>query len=340
MKSKFTYVVLFLQILLFPLLAQTVINYPAQVMQDGDVISLRRLDTISPGNAGDNQIWDYSNAKMGDNYVIKCKQTETTDNTVKSFACNENGERTSFYTISPSKKLYNGFTSSTSKVIFDEPIEDMSYPFYYNSEIDGVMKGTYTKNGENSTIDGTYKIVADAWGTLLLPNGKTLKNVLRVKTYEEYNQYAETTYHIIANKYAFYSSDSSYPVLQIKDGDITCDCGCNRREYNAFFNESVTSTLNNNINNKNNSGSPKFTYEVFPNPFQTEFKLNYSIQASAKINITILDLSGKQIQVLLNSTQEQGTYSIIANLDGPHGAVFILKMEVNDVVYSEKIIKK
>lgn len=335
--------IFFLQISFLSLFGQNsaLISYSSHAMHEGDVVVLRELDTISVGTAGINKIWDFSKVNTNDIQVIKynLNENESTLN-AKSFVCDiDNGQRTSYYTISQFQKSYVGFSTPSGKIIFDEPMVELNFPFQYNSTINGKMDGKFTSNaGESDNITGTYSVLGDATGTLILPNGVTLKNVLRVKYVQDYYQpFSGTLFHIIVTRYLFYSSNYRYPVLQVKDAKIDCDCGCKSKEYSAYYNESVTS----NKEEKEDKACPKFTYEIYPNPFEDLLKIDYSIQSDAKIKIRLLDMRGKEVKVLVNSKQEQGAYSVEMNLSGAHhGSTYIVELKVNDIVYSEKVMRK
>lgn len=340
MNRKITFGILLIQAFSLSLSAQTVITYKTHAMTQGDVLSLKQIDTISPGNAGPNQVWDYSSAKVVSDFVINYNANSNADWNIPgdAFACDENKERTSYFQMTATQKLYYGLTAKTAKIIFDTPIVELSFPFAYNDEANGVMKGSYTENTLTAPINGTYTTKADAWGTLILPNGVKLHNVLRVKSVRDYNHEANgSMYHVVATRYAFYSAYSRYPVLQIKSATSTCECGCNGKEYAAYFNPSVKEET---IVAPKEKCDPKITYKVFPNPFDKDFELDYKLTGTAKVKICILDINGKTVAILQDKQQEEGSYSLTKDLGSYAAMNYILQIQVNDQVYTEKLIKK
>lgn len=342
MIKKITIVCFFLQALVLGASAQTVLTYANNAMHPEDVLSLKTLDTISAGNAGANQTWDYSKAKTGADFVINYNtnpgQVYIPGN---AFACNENNERNSYFQITRDKKLFYGLSTATVDIRFDEPLAELSFPFQYQSEIAGPMNGTYTEGGVSSRITGTYKTLADAWGTLVLPNGVKLKNVLRVKSTRDYkHDIMGTAYDISVTRYAFYSKNSRYAVLQIKEATLKCDCGCNSTEYGAYFNPSVRDECEKVESSKPAANKTKFEYKAYPNPFEAEIRIDYKLDAYAKVEISVLDLQGKEIKKVEENEKGAGAYSLLVNLDGGHSQNYILQMKVNDTLYTEKLIKK
>lgn len=343
MIKRFTLVCLLTQALFLSASAQTVITYAGQAMREGDVLSLKVIsDTIKAGASGANQVWDYSKAKTTTDFVINYNannsQVAIPGN---AFACNENNERTSYFQITPQKKLYYGLSTSKVEIRFDEPITELAFPFAYQSEINGLMKGSYTEGGITSAIDGTYKTVADAWGTLILPNGVKLKNVLRVTSTRDYkHDVMGTPFHIVVTRYAFYVSNSRYAVLQIKEATMKCDCGCNSREYSAYYNPNVKAECAKPEEPESTVAQAKFEYKVYPNPFEKDVRLDYTLKANASIKIVVLDLQGHEVKTVAEEQKTAGSYSQYLNIEGSHSQNYILQMKVNNAVYTEHLIKK
>jgi len=65
-------------------------------------------------------------------------------------------------------------------------------------------------------------------------------------------------------------------------------------------------------------------YQNYPNPFNPVTNIQYNLYARQKIKITILDIKGRIVQILLNRTQSEGSYSIPWNAsDLPTGTYFV-----------------
>jgi hypothetical protein len=91
-------------------------------------------------------------------------------------------------------------------------------------------------------------------------------------------------------------------------------------------------------------GINKFTVSndklsIFPNPFLTSARLEYSLSQNSDVTIEIHDMSGKIISTLLKTKQPAGKY--IIDFDGsefPTG-VFYCKLKTGNHVITKKIIK-
>jgi hypothetical protein len=60
-----------------------------------------------------------------------------------------------------------------------------------------------------------------------------------------------------------------------------------------------------------NNTPVKFSLEQnFPNPFNPETKINYSIPVNSDVNIKVYDIEGKEIADLVNEFKTSGSYSV------------------------------
>lgn len=340
MKSKLTLVLFFIHVFCVSLFAQTVLTHAANELMHGDEIKLKQLiDTISPGTAGPNQVWDFSAAKFQNDFVISLQQdaSKVIQERNDYVASDENGERISYFKITPTQRLYYGLSTDNAVVKFEQPLVEMSYPFAYGSEVKGEMKGEYIKDYYSAPINGTYELKADAWGTLILPGGVKLSNVLRVTSTRKYTQeFSGSDYYFTVLRYAFYAPGERYAVMQIKDVVYDCiNCACDGTEYKAYFNGSITADANQQYDYKTG-----FKYKVYPNPFEDVLKIEYSVQSPAKIEMSLVDLSGRKVKEIMDKEHLPGVYSVTENMSAYKTPNYVLRMVVNDVLYTEKLIKK
>ncbi len=328
--------------------AQVVLTKSSHGMQIGDALILKTIsDTISAGEGGANQTWDFSGVKYGDDFLIDYNENTDPDMGMSGYAlaCSENGERTSFCQITDNSKLYYGLKTSDVTIKFDEPLKELAFPFSYESEISTEMTGTYIdESGYANPITGTSTVKADGYGTIILPNGVKLENVLRVAILRDYKHETHgSPYHIVVKQYAFYSENSRYAVLQIKDATMKCNCGCNGKDYKAYFNPNVSALSKNSSQSESgniSSDQKVLTYNVYPNPFKEDISIEYKLYKDAKVKISVLDLNGKEVKVLQNKKQEEGSYFITDKIAGKGAQHMILQFKVGDKVYNEKLIKK
>lgn len=64
-------------------------------------------------------------------------------------------------------------------------------------------------------------------------------------------------------------------------------------------------------------------YQNYPNPFNPVTKISYDLQNNSNVKLSVFDITGKEIAVLVNQRQNSGNYSVNWNaIDFPSGVYF------------------
>lgn len=331
----------------FSCFAQTVITYKNNGLRAGDYRSLKQIEYKDYSQSGANQVWDFSDSKeISSNMYIDQRNNGTSNAGNLLLSCDEGGSKSTFFEISKTKKMYYGLESNSTKISFEEPIVDLKFPFAYGEIINGAMNGTYKVNQKEYTIDGNYFTSADAWGTLILPDGNVYKNTLRIKVEKIYTQELDgIKYDITSVRYQYFAEGVRYPVLIVLESDIktNCNCNCNHKTQEAFyespmyFNGDVKEAIG---ENGENSIISNFEYSVTPNPFSDELTTSFSLSSDAKVTIEINDLSGKTVKKIANEKLKSGDYSFKTNTSDMTQGKYTLIIRVGKKVYTAKVIKK
>jgi hypothetical protein len=89
-------------------------------------------------------------------------------------------------------------------------------------------------------------------------------------------------------------------------------------------------------------GAPKkFTLsQNYPNPFNPSTKIDYEIPADSKVSISIYDISGKEVQQVVNAQQKAGYYTAQFNASQLSSGTYFYKLSVNNANGSEVLTKK
>lgn len=91
------------------------------------------------------------------------------------------------------------------------------------------------------------------------------------------------------------------------------------------------------INGNNNQLPAGFSLEQnYPNPFNPVTKIYYNVGEASIINITIFDVTGREINSLVNETKQAGRFSAEFNAAGLPSGVYFYKMTVNGSQSDEK----
>lgn len=171
------------------LFSQTVITGQLQGFRPGDKLAKQQVKYKDPGRSGTDVIWDFSKLKsMDSNYSVSFYEPITKSKDTLFVTCVES--QTMYkYAYKGDSMLFLGFENSGSQLLLDAPEYCMKFPFKMGDSI----SGTYAGRGRYefallTEIIGTIYTVADATGTLILPDGDTISNVLRVRTEHQFTQ--------------------------------------------------------------------------------------------------------------------------------------------------------
>jgi len=76
----------------------------------------------------------------------------------------------------------------------------------------------------------------------------------------------------------------------------------------------------------------------YPNPFNPETTISYSIPKSSLVNITVYDLLGRIIAELINEIKEAGSYEVNFNAENLPSGLFIYKLTTNVNIVTKKMM--
>ncbi|MBC8465419.1 carboxypeptidase regulatory-like domain-containing protein [bacterium] len=75
-----------------------------------------------------------------------------------------------------------------------------------------------------------------------------------------------------------------------------------------------------------------------PNPFNSRIKLSYSLTRSGEVNLSIFDLSGREIDNIVTGNQTAGHYSINWEAASQASGVYLVRFEAESRTQSRKIV--
>ncbi|WP_143773924.1 chondroitinase-B domain-containing protein [Niastella vici] len=77
-----------------------------------------------------------------------------------------------------------------------------------------------------------------------------------------------------------------------------------------------------------------------PNPFNNSNTITYTLEKEGKVQLSILDLMGRQVAVLVNGQQSAGNYRTPFNAHGLAAGVYWVKLVHNGKIVTKKIVKE
>jgi hypothetical protein len=201
-------------------------NYSSQL----DNIPEHLLNVL-PGDGGENITWDFSSSIEANGPIILRTlvspdvyaplSDEFPGSNIANVGADNNPD---FYTINTQGILFQGslinFSGTNYVLYYDNPITNFVFPTTYQSSFVDTFHGSYPSFPTYLQINGTFSGNCDGYGTLIMPNGNTYQNVLRIKyNYVITNTITENgvtrTDSIAEEYYDWIGQDITYPILAI-----------------------------------------------------------------------------------------------------------------------------
>lgn len=226
----------------------------------------------------------------------------------------------SFYSNSNSGYFWEGdgicLTNNTTFGYCTIMKKIMDFPFTYNSAATGSFYGTVPNFPfPYMFFSGYVDIVADGYGTLILPN-ITFDNVLKLTIMETWQNDPlppDTTYYD-----TWYSPEVPHPVLSIRSSLVV-----------RYFDEIITET--------GKQLAPDKTFDLYPNPATTHVMIALSEQPRQKLNYSLFDLLGNSLSADIISMTEN---KFVIDVHGLKPGIYFIRIDLDGNVIVKKFIKK
>ena len=83
---------------------------------------------------------------------------------------------------------------------------------------------------------------------------------------------------------------------------------------------------------------PNFSLQNYPNPFHQSTTIEYQLPNDGKVKLSVYDLQGKEITVLVNETQSAGCYKIKFAKDRLPSGTYICRIQTGEMIKDKKMI--
>ena len=329
------------------------INLSGMEPASADSLVKSRIRYFSPGMGGRDRVWDFSGKlrSKGSSQVMFMKDSTG----VVSFI--EPG-RIGYYLTTPDTLVLLGSESPLEKREYAVSKVTRKFPLEYGDSICMPFRceGMYCGDHPFREV-GTTTVKVDADGSIVLAENDTVRNVLRVHTIDSYAVYmgldsaaldtARLT-QVIDERYEWYLPDSQYPIIEnvtsttffnMEPIGTTRYAYCNLPEGEAACyvtpdDEDVTDEQDG-FSEESQPISDIIHYEI-----ETQGKIihmSYNLDEDATITTIVANHMGT---VFKSSqwTQAAGQgYSMQIDCNGLLPGIYILYINVNGKIYSEKV---
>ena len=82
-----------------------------------------------------------------------------------------------------------------------------------------------------------------------------------------------------------------------------------------------------------------FALDVYPNPFEKVFTLEFFLEETSKVTIELYDVMGRIVESINETTLLNGTHKIDMDTELDKGIYFI-KLDIDGDLYQKKLIKQ
>lgn len=274
-----------------------------------------------------------------------------------------------YYQLKENQLLLLGHENPTNLLHYTQPVVTATYPTNYKQSQTNSYQSQGIYSGKNPfDTKGSLTTIADAYGAIILPSGDTLNHVLRIKTIQtiseiirSMNPIMNDSLEMVVESYKWYSKGYRYPIFETIRALNTTD-SLNIQEYQtAFFfppqehlyldddkeNLAVLDSLwnldhNREIDNpiRNPKTEIKLSYNFYPNPVESLLTLEYYLETLTTVNVTIYSMEGKLIRSLAIGRKDKGLHTEYIDCSNLNKGTYLLRIQTNDKVTSDKFIKK
>lgn len=331
--------------------AQNSLSNELNRIRIGDRFFKTQINYITPGNSGEDITWDFSNILQQKEYQI-------------DFCCDSDSvvifeftpDRINKYSTDKNTLFLIGIENPLEKIDYTVPIKYLKYPFSYGDSFVSPYSGTGTYCKMHSIeTSGNIDVEADGLGSLILSDEDTIPNVIRIHSIRsgavfmhlENDSTDEAKSRIkqeIEERYQWYARGYRYPLLETvstsyyKDMDLV---SCIQKAY--CYAPDSQRTLHDEQNDSiiridsiaNVQVADIFHYKV--ETIGNQVKLSYSLDEDANITIIVCNHRGMAYRRRSFAMPAGTGYEQSIDCSGLSPDTYILYINVNGKIYSEKI---
>lgn len=332
--------------------AQTGISFENNGIRVGDSIPKQQVEYFYVDETGEDVVWDISELELVRPYIVQFF-TDPDSIDIRELT----PEHINTYAFREDTLMLIGSETSLEKICYSLPIPLLSYPFYYQDTFEAPYSGTgqYCQT-HNVDKNGYINVEADSKGTLIL-NEDTLRNTIRVHTirtgatcmYDEDDSLETRTERMkqeIEERYQWYAKGYRYPILETISTSYYDDMdpiSCIQKAF--YYAPDLQSLLvdktNEDIRYADSIAEAKINQPAIMQYTVTtsgsQITISYSLTEDARISILVCNQMGMLYRRESFSMPAGEGYSKTVDCSGLLPGTYILYLNVNGKVYTEKV---
>lgn len=330
--------------------AQNKLTYEYFGLNEGR-FSKQKVEYFNPGDRGPNCFWDFTGLKVSPNTAVPF--VYKIDSIGRYIAIED--KQINYYFIKGDTLFEIGNESPLKETFYHKPIVNMSYPMALGDSVSVPFAGYGYYCGDHFFKEsGVNTVLIDAEGSIVLSETDTLRNVLRVYKLKSYYIAMDMEpaaidtarlKQVIEERYEWYARGYRYPIFETVTSTSYSDLdpiGITQYAYcflpdkqdvlEDIINRNLQSldSINESIVNKD-----IIHYHVSMNGY--DMKINYSLDKAAKVSMLISNTMGIIYRHSHSHLNAGEGYCAEFNLSGLNHGAYVLYINVNGKIYSEKI---
>jgi len=193
-------------------------------------------------------------------------------------------------------------------------------------------------SGADFFYKGTSKVDVDAHGSLTLPGGYLVENVMRVVHTESYDEHQNINFDMVIDNASqttieWKAPDARVPVVRYE----TFTGGSYETFYGArtklYYVDATSAKLGFNSVYDNAQ-----SLTLYPNPSKGLTRIAYNLTENADVEIKVLDMTGRTIEVFMTGTETAGPYNHEYDFGGLSQGTYFVELNVNGTITTKKLI--
>lgn len=313
-----------------------------------DSVGKEVINFLEPGCSGQDVLWDFSDLEPRDSKACSMQLYSLTDRLL----WDESGSLVT-YLPSADSLLISRIETPLYEMDYSKPIISMVFPFSYGSSLTTPFSGVGSYEGKlDLTEVGTNAVTADATGTLILAEGDTLRNILRVSTSR--NADVSIINHETTEDYGtlqkatditeWYARGYRYPVLKSVEERISKEGTLLRTvRYSQRISPAEMALLED-PENEDIRLADSLAYAA-ANPLRNMHVANngssatvsYDVATDAHISMTLANSQGMVFWRYESDEAAGNSYQHEVPLTGLHRGQYVICINANGTIYNNKV---
>jgi hypothetical protein len=106
----------------------------------------------------------------------------------------------------------------------------------------------------------------------------------------------------------------------------------------SFHSQSACSETPTSVSGREIGPASSVTVSNYPNPFNPSTIVRYSVPRTGHVTLSIFDVAGRQIALLVDGTKNQGMHEVMVDASGYASGMYICRLTTGEHVQSAKML--